>query len=155
MNICSNPEEQEHFSLTKCCNVVDRIREAGSCYHQEIDKFGCNERTSHNNGGHAPTSPTPADCTTTPARELLTPPTQDLSSKISETNAPHSRNAHLLESNALFWDKNLMDHALAFVVAPKELKKYAKGKRGTRKCQSRCYRAPKFLVDPLEGLGIW
>ncbi len=134
MNICSNPEEQEHFSLTKCRKVADRIQEVKSRHRQEIGNLGCNEWTSHSNEGRAPTSSTPGVCTTITHRDLLSPPTHDLSSKISKTNAPRSEYVHLLESRARFWDYNLTDRHLAFSVAPKEQAKHAKGKGEARKC---------------------
>lgn len=106
MNIGSNPEELKHFSLTKCCNIADRIREVGSRHCQEINKLGCNEWTSHSNGNHALLSPTLDDCTTKSTRDLFTPPKYDLSSEISEASAHRTGNVHRSETSALLWDKN-------------------------------------------------
>ncbi len=100
MEICSNPEEQEHFSLTERRNAADIIREVGFRHRQET-----NEWSFHKDGGQAPTSPTPGVSTSAVARDPLVPSTHDLGLTLTMTNAPYSGSVHRQELSALLGEK--------------------------------------------------
>jgi len=123
-------EEQSDPKLNEYRQVADKVREAGRCDRQEIDKLDCSKPTHNDDGNDSFTSPSPSSDETLIARARFARPAQDPNSNAHETSAPRSGSVHLRV-------KNSSDQAPAPSFTPKVQTKSSKGKGEARKSQLR------------------
>jgi hypothetical protein len=87
MNLCSDSREQSDSKMEECCQVADKIREAGRCDRQEIGKLGSSKRISND----APAYPISRSDDTPSSRSRFALPEQDLDSISLEASIPPFR----------------------------------------------------------------
>jgi len=128
MNLCSDSREQSDSKMEECCQVADKIREAGRCDRQEIGKLGSSKRISND----APAYPISRSDDTPSSRSRFALPEQDLDSISLEASIPPPRGAQ-------FGDKNSVDRTPAPSVTPEEQEqtKHSKRRREVRSNQTR------------------
>jgi len=126
MNLCSDSREQSDSKMDECRQVADRIREAGRCDRQEIDKLGSSKRISND----ALAYPISRSDDTPSSRSRSALPEQDLDSTSLEASIPPSGGARSR-------DKNLVDRTPAPSVTPEEQTKHSK-RRGEVRSNQTC-----------------
>ncbi len=129
MNLCSNSEEQSNPKLNEYRQVVDRVREAGRCDRQEIDKLDWGKPILNGNGNDSFTSLIPSNDGIPTTRARFARPAQDPDSNAHETSAPRSGSAHPQAESSI-------DQAPAPLVIPKVQTKSSKGRGEARINQS-------------------
>ncbi len=88
MNLCSNSEEQSNPKLNEYRQVVDRVREAGRCDRQEIDKLDWGKPILNGNGNDSFTSLIPSNDGIPTTRARFARPAQDPDSNAHECRNP-------------------------------------------------------------------